>query len=119
MTQITADQQRCGKQTPKADMGILFIGREMRIVLARTPPYLADDQHVGIVEMSGIGILRYRRLTKPDVVHAFPGIGNIARGSPALENNEVVTPVILDCVHCDYAAARLAYRLKKNKFILI
>ena len=35
------------------------------------------------------------------------------------ENESVYAPIILDGAHCDYAAARLAYKLKKDKFFLI
>lgn len=37
----------------------------------------------------------------------------------ALENDDVYTSIILDGHHCHYAAARIAYRLKKEKLFLI
>lgn len=32
-----------------------------------------------------------------------------------LENESVFAPIVLDVAHCDYAAAKLAYKLKKDK----
>lgn len=46
--------------------------------------------------------------------HREPGLAGAA-----LENDAVYTPVILDGAHCDYGAARLAYKTKKDKFILV
>jgi N-acetylglucosamine-6-phosphate deacetylase len=36
-----------------------------------------------------------------------------------LENDSVYTSLILDGVHCDYSAARIAYKLKKERLFLI
>jgi N-acetylglucosamine-6-phosphate deacetylase len=35
------------------------------------------------------------------------------------DNNNVYAPIILDGFHCDYAAARIAYKIKKDKLFLI
>ncbi|MCR4032420.1 MULTISPECIES: N-acetylglucosamine-6-phosphate deacetylase [Flavobacterium] len=58
------------------------------------------------------------------VTHLFNAMTQFGHREPGLvgavfENDEVYAPVILDGVHCDYAAAKVAYRLKKEKFFLI
>lgn len=58
------------------------------------------------------------------VTHLFNAMTQFGHREPGLvgasfENQNVYTPVILDGAHCDYAAARLAYTLKKEKFFLI
>ena len=57
------------------------------------------------------------------VTHLFNAMAPFGHREPgltgaALENDEVFTPIILDGVHCAYGAARLAYKLKKDKLIL-
>jgi N-acetylglucosamine-6-phosphate deacetylase len=58
------------------------------------------------------------------VTHLFKAITQFGHCEPALvdatfENNSIYAPGILNGAHCDYAAARLAYQLKKDKFFLI
>ena len=58
------------------------------------------------------------------VTHLFNAMTQFGHREPGLvgatlENEAVYAPVILDGAHCDYAAARLAYKLKQNKFFLI
>lgn len=58
------------------------------------------------------------------VTHLFNAMTQFGHREPGLvgatlENDAVYAPVILDGAHCDYAAARLAYKLKKDKFFLI
>ncbi|MFD1602975.1 N-acetylglucosamine-6-phosphate deacetylase [Flavobacterium artemisiae] len=58
------------------------------------------------------------------VTHLFNAMTQFGHREPGLvgavfENENVFAPVILDGVHCDYAAAKIAYQLKKDKFFLI
>ena len=58
------------------------------------------------------------------VTHLFNAMTQFGHREPglvgaALENENVFAPVILDGAHCDYAAAKLAYKLKQDKFFLI
>lgn len=58
------------------------------------------------------------------VTHLFNAMTQFGHREPGLvgavfENDEVYAPVILDGVHCDYAAAKVAYKLKQDKFFLI
>jgi N-acetylglucosamine-6-phosphate deacetylase len=47
-------------------------------------------------------------------VHRAPGLVGAT-----LDSNTVYAPIILDGEHCDYAAARIAYTVKKNMLFLI
>lgn len=58
------------------------------------------------------------------VTHLFNAMTQFGHREPGLvgatfANESVYAPVILDGAHCDYAAARIAYELKKEKFFLI
>lgn len=58
------------------------------------------------------------------VTHLFNAMTQFGHREPGLvgatlENENVFAPVILDGAHCDYAAAKLAYKLKQDKFFLI
>jgi len=58
------------------------------------------------------------------VTHLFNAMTQFGHREPGLvgavfENENVYAPVILDGAHCDYAAAKIAYKLKQEKFFLI
>ena len=58
------------------------------------------------------------------ITHLFNAMTQFGHRSPGLVgatlmNEAVFAPIILDGAHCDYAAARLAYKLKKDKLVLI
>lgn len=58
------------------------------------------------------------------VTHLFNAMTQFGHREPGLvgavfENEKVYAPVILDGAHCDYASARIAYKLKQEKFFLI
>lgn len=58
------------------------------------------------------------------VTHLFNAMTQFGHREPGLvgavfENEDVYAPVILDGAHCDYAAAKVAYKLKQEKFFLI
>lgn len=46
--------------------------------------------------------------------HREPGVVGAT-----FDNAEVYAPIIMDGFHCDYAAARIAYKIKKDKLFLI
>ena len=46
--------------------------------------------------------------------HRAPGVVGAV-----LDNENVYAPIILDGIHCDYAAARIAYKIKQDKLFLI
>lgn len=58
------------------------------------------------------------------VTHLFNAMTQFGHREPGLvgaifENESVYAPIILDGAHCNYAAARIAYTLKKDKLFLI
>lgn len=58
------------------------------------------------------------------VTHLFNAMTQFGHREPGLvgavfENKNVYAPVILDGSHCDYAAAKIAYKLKQDNFFLI
>jgi N-acetylglucosamine-6-phosphate deacetylase len=58
------------------------------------------------------------------ITHLFNAMTQFGHRSPGLvgaifENENIFAPIILDGAHCDYSAARVAYKIKKDKLILI
>ena len=62
----------------------------------------------------GIHLVTHLYNAMSDFFHHSPGLVGAA-----LENEDVYTPIILDGYHVHYGAARLAYRLKKEKLCLV
>ena len=83
LSQIATDQQRRGQQTPKADVGVLLVGRQAG-GMKMAPAHFPQDQHVGIVPMARPGKLLVPVLVKPDTGHAAPRIADVAGGAPAI-----------------------------------
>jgi N-acetylglucosamine-6-phosphate deacetylase len=58
------------------------------------------------------------------VTHLYNAMSSFQHRNPglvgaALNCDEVYTPIILDGLHCDFAAARIAYKIKKDKLFFI
>jgi N-acetylglucosamine-6-phosphate deacetylase len=58
------------------------------------------------------------------VTHLYNAMSAFAHREPGLvgatfDNQQVYAPIIIDGVHCDFAAARIAYQIKKEKLLLI
>lgn len=58
------------------------------------------------------------------VTHLYNAMTQMGHREPGLvgavlENNAVYAPIILDGAHCDYAVARIAHQMKKDKLFLI
>ncbi len=58
------------------------------------------------------------------VTHLYNAMSPMGHRSPGLvgavfDSPEVYAPVIVDGIHCDYAAARIAYKIKQDKMFLI
>ncbi len=62
----------------------------------------------------GVNIVTHLYNAMSGFTHRSPGLAGAA-----LENDSVYTPLILDGGHCHWASARLAYKLKGEKLILI
>jgi N-acetylglucosamine-6-phosphate deacetylase len=58
------------------------------------------------------------------VTHLYNAMSPFQHRSPGLvgaafDHPEVYAPIILDNIHCDFSAARVAYKIKKDKLFLI
>jgi N-acetylglucosamine-6-phosphate deacetylase len=58
------------------------------------------------------------------VTHLYNAMSSFGHRQPGLvgatfDSDAVYAPIIVDGVHCDYAAARIAYKAKKDKLFLI
>ncbi|MCD0471457.1 N-acetylglucosamine-6-phosphate deacetylase [Flavobacterium sp. JAS] len=114
---------------------IIRLGKDVIKVITIAPECFTDEQLNMLLE-SGIQIsIGHSTVTHKEaqvyfskgiklVTHLFNAMTQFGHREPglvgaSLENENVYTPVILDGAHCDYAAAKLAYKLKQDKFFLI
>lgn len=114
---------------------IISKGKDVIKVITIAPECFTEEQLQMLIE-SGITIsIGHSTITHKEaqpylakgihlVTHLFNAMTQFGHREPGLvgavfENEDVYAPVILDGVHCDYAAARVAYKLKKEKFFLI
>lgn len=114
---------------------IIRLGKDVIKVITIAPECFTDEQLNMLIE-SGIKIsIGHSTITHKEaqvyfskgiklVTHLFNAMTQFGHREPGLvgatlENENVYAPVILDGAHCDYAAAKLAYKLKKDKFFLI
>ena len=114
---------------------IIRHGKDVIKVITIAPECFTDEQlnmllESGIVISVGHSTVTYKEAQVyfskgiKLVTHLFNAMTQFGHREPGLvgasfENENVFTPVILDGAHCDYAAAKLAYKLKKEKFFLI
>lgn len=114
---------------------IIRYGKDVIKVITIAPECFTDEQldmllESGIVISAGHSTMTYKEAQHyfskgiKLVTHLFNAMMQFGHREPGLvgatfENEAVYAPVILDGVHCDYAAARIAYQLKKDKFFLI
>ncbi len=114
---------------------IIRYGKDVIKVITIAPECFTEDQldmllESGIVISAGHSTMTYKEAQYyfskgiKLVTHLFNAMTQFGHREPGLvgatfENEAVYAPVILDGAHCDYAAARLAYKLKKDKFFLI
>jgi N-acetylglucosamine-6-phosphate deacetylase len=114
---------------------IIRYGKDVIKVITIAPECFSEEQldmllESGIVISAGHSTMTYKEAQYyffkgiKLVTHLFNAMTQFGHREPGLvgavfENEAVYAPIILDGAHCDYAAARLAYRLKKDKFFLI
>ena len=114
---------------------IIKYGKDVIKVITIAPECFTDEQIEmlvanGIIVSAGHSNSTYKQAKHSFskgiqlVTHLFNAMTQFGHREPglvgaALENETVFTPIILDGAHCDYAAARLAYKLKKEKLLLI
>ena len=127
------DQVR--KPTNEELQEILRLGKDVIKVITIAPECFTEEQLKILIE-SGIQIsIGHSTVTHKEaqryfskgiklVTHLFNAMTQFGHREPGLvgavfENENVYAPVILDGAHCDYAAAKVAYKLKQDKFFLI
>jgi N-acetylglucosamine-6-phosphate deacetylase len=114
---------------------IIRYGKDVIKVITIAPECFSEEQldmllESGIVISAGHSTMTYKEASYYFakginlVTHLFNAMTQFGHREPGLvgatfENDAVYAPIILDGAHCDYAAARLAYKLKKDKFFLI
>jgi N-acetylglucosamine-6-phosphate deacetylase len=114
---------------------IIRYGKDVIKVITIAPECFSEEQldlllESGIVISVGHSTMTYKEAQYyfskgiKLVTHLFNAMTQFGHREPGLvgatfDNEAVYAPVILDGAHCDYAAARIAYKLKKDKFFLI
>ena len=123
------------KPTNEALAEIIKYGKDVIKVMTIAPECFTDEQiemlvESGIVVSAGHSNMTYQQAQHSFskgiklVTHLFNAMTQFGHREPGLvgatfENEAVFAPIILDGAHCDYAAARIAYRMKGDKLILI
>lgn len=99
-------------------------------------PEVFDEETLALLLASGIALsvghtdATYEQATQvfdhgiQQVTHLFNAMSPFLHRAPgvvgaALNHPEVFTPLVLDGKHVDFAAARIAYKIKRDKFFLI
>ena len=123
------------KPTTAALTEILKYGKGVIKLMTIAPECFTDDQLALLLE-SGITISAgHSNMTYQQaqyyfgkginlVTHLYNAMTQFGHREPGLvgatfANKQVYAPIILDGAHCDYAAAKIAFQLKKDKLILI
>ena len=82
---VAANQHVRSQQRPQGDVGVLLIGRQLRVAQGAAPSHLPHDEHVGVVPVAGTGIgmepcLPYEAV----VVERLPRVVDVVRGAPGV-----------------------------------
>lgn len=127
------DQVR--KPTNEELAEIIKLGKDVIKVITIAPECFTEEQLNMLIE-SGFEIsIGHSTVTHKEaqiyfskgiklVTHLFNAMTQFGHREPGLvgavfENENVYAPIILDGAHCDYAAAKIAYKQKQDKFFLI
>lgn len=114
---------------------IIRYGKDVIKLITIAPERFTEEQIDMLLESDIVISIGHSNLTYKEaqkyfskgihlVTHLFNAMTQFGHREPglvgaALENKDVYTPIILDGAHCDYAATKIAYQLKKDKFFLI
>ena len=114
---------------------IILKGRGVIKVITIAPECFSDEQielllASGIVISAGHSTMNYQQAQDcfskriSLITHLYNAMTQMGHRQPGmvgavLDNDNVYAPIILDGGHCDYAAARIAYKAKKEKLFLI
>lgn len=114
---------------------IIRYGKDVIKVMTIAPEQFSDEQiqmvqDAGIVLSAGHSTISYQQAQYYFnkgirlVTHLYNAMTQMGHREPGMvgaifDNDTVYAPIILDGAHCDYAAARIAYKIKKDKLFLI
>jgi N-acetylglucosamine-6-phosphate deacetylase len=114
---------------------IIYYGKNILKIITIAPEMFTDEQidlllESGIKVSAGHSDMTYEQAQYyfskgiDLVTHLYNAMSDFSHRAPglvgaSLEDENVYTPVILDGFHCHYGAARIAYKLKKDKFFLV
>lgn len=114
---------------------IIQHGKDVIKLMTIAPECFTDEQlemliNSGIIVSAGHSDLTYQQAQHyfsmgiKIVTHLFNAMSQFGHREPglvgaALENDNVYAPVIMDGGHCHYASARIAYAMKRDKFLLL
>ncbi len=114
---------------------IIRYGKDVIKVMTLAPEQFSDEQismlqDAGIVLSAGHSTMSYKQAQYYFdkgihlVTHLYNAMTQMGHREPGtvgavFDNDKVYAPIILDGAHCDYAAARIAYKIKKDKLFLI
>jgi len=114
---------------------IISHGKNVIKLITIAPEMFTEDQiqmllESGITVSAGHSNATYAEASKAFsqgihlVTHLYNAMSAFAHREPGLvgatfDNSFVYAPIIIDGVHCDFAAARVAYKIKKDKLFLI
>ena len=114
---------------------IIRYGKDIIKMITIAPEMFTDEQldmllESGIVVSAGHSNMNYKQAQYyfnkgiKLVTHLYNAMTQMGHREPGIvgavfNNDSVYAPVILDGAHCDYAAAQVAYKIKKDKLILL
>jgi len=114
---------------------IISYGRDVIKMITVAPEVLSPDQlemltSSGIIVSAGHSDATYEQASAAFgsgvklVTHLYNAMSPLLHRNPGLvgatfDHDEVYAPIILDGIHCDFPAARIAYKIKREKLFLI
>ena len=114
---------------------VIRYGKGVIKLITIAPEYFTDEQlemllQSGIVVAAGHSNATYQQAQNyfskgiKLITHLFNAMTQFEHRAPGLvgatfDNDTVFAPIILDGDHCDYGAASVAYKIKKDKLLLI
>ena len=114
---------------------IIKYGKDTIRLITIAPEMFSDDQlemllESGITVSAGHSNATYEEAQRSFakgirlVTHLYNAMSAFAHRQPGLvgatfDNESVYAPIIIDGVHCDFGAASVAYKIKKDKLFLI
>ncbi|MFT3981524.1 MAG: N-acetylglucosamine-6-phosphate deacetylase [Ferruginibacter sp.] len=131
-----AHQEKVIRRPTNAELEeIIRYGRDVIKVITIAPEMFNDEQldmlkESGIIISAGHSDMNFEQADAcfkkgiSLVTHLYNAMKQMGHREPGIvgavfENEHVYAPVILDGAHCHYAAANIAYRLKKDKLLLL